>query len=331
MAMSRFASNVAATTSALKIRYPKEQRRLLSDVENMRIRTQQGSEIPLLSVADITIERGYNTINRKDGKRRLRILAEVKHGVANANDILNEMQYSAQSAEVADADASAALDQTKPFFVRMKEKYPDITFSLEGEKADNRESLASLAVTFPLAMLAIFMVLATIFRSYIQPLVIMFTIPFGIIGAVLGHFVMGFNLSMMSFFGIVALTGIVVNDAIVLIEGINHNLASGMKFKDAIVEAGKRRFRAVMLTTFTTCGGLMPLILETDFQAQFLIPMAISIAAGVMFATVLTLLVIPSLLCILNDLRGLLHYLFKGEWLEREQVEPATYRYVKRD
>jgi len=169
---------------------------------------------------------------------------------------------------------------------------------------------------------------ATIFRSYLQPFVILFTIPFGIIGAVCGHLLLGYDLSIMSIFGMVALTGVVVNDAIVLIERVNVNLAEGMPFLEAIIQGGRRRFRAIILTTVSTIGGLAPMILETDFQAKFLIPMALSIAAGVAFATLLTLVLIPSLLVIVNDLRRLPARLLTGAWPPREAVEPAVGRGV---
>lgn len=177
-----------------------------------------------------------------------------------------------------------------------------------------------------MALIGIFIIIATMFRSYVQPFVIMFTIPFGIIGAIAGHLLMGYNLSMMSIFGMVALTGVVVNDAIVLIERINENIAEGMPFSEAIQVGGARRFRAIFLTTISTVGGLSPLIMETDFQAKFLIPMAISIAAGVAFATVLTLVLIPSLLVILNDLRRLVRWLISGYMPTCEEVEPSSKR-----
>ena len=189
-----------------------------------------------------------------------------------------------------------------------------------------RESFGSLKIGFPMAILGMFIIIATIFRSYVQPFIILFTVPFGIIGGVAAHYLLGFNLSMMSIFGMVALAGVVVNDAIVLIERINENIAQGMPFLDAIKKGGARRFRAIFLTSLSTIGGLMPLILETDMQARFLIPMALSIAGGVAFATVLTLLLIPSLLVILNDLRRLTQRFRHGVWMTREAVEPAQAR-----
>jgi multidrug efflux pump subunit AcrB len=189
-----------------------------------------------------------------------------------------------------------------------------------------RESLGSLMIGFPLALIGIFVIIATTFRSYAQPFIIMLTVPFGIIGAILGHLVMGFDLSLMSVFGMVALAGVVVNDAIVMIERINMNLAEGMEFMEAIRLGGARRFRAVFLTTLTTVGGLMPMILEKDLQGRFLIPMALAIAAGVAFATLLTLILIPGMLVILNDLRRVAFRLNQGDWPTREEVEPARLR-----
>lgn len=191
-----------------------------------------------------------------------------------------------------------------------------------------RESLGSLFVGYPLAILGMFIIVATMFRSYAQPFVILFTVPFGIIGAVLGHLLLGYDLSIMSVFGMVALTGVVVNDAIVLIECVNNNIAEGMPFFDAILSGSARRFRAIFLTSITTVGGLAPLIMETDLQAKGLIPMAISIAAGIAFATVLTLVLVPSLLALLSDLRLLVHRLRYGVWPKRIDVEPARNRHV---
>jgi multidrug efflux pump subunit AcrB len=190
-----------------------------------------------------------------------------------------------------------------------------------------RESFNSLAYGFPLALVGIYVIIAAVFRSYWQPVVIMVTVPFGIIGAVFGHLLLGFELTMMSMFGLVALTGVVVNDAIVLIEAFNERLAAGAAFFDAVLDAGRRRFRAVLLTSISTVGGLTPMILEQDLQARFLIPMALSIAAGVAFATVLTLVLIPGLLSILNDARCFTFRLQTGQWPEsRASVEPARTR-----
>ena len=292
----------------VKVRYTADERSRLSDLERVRIRTAKGLEVPLISVADVTFAPGYATITRTDGMRRVAVSAGVDSKKANANEIFAEL--------------------STHYFPALKQHHPGLFVDMQGEQKKMRESFGSLYVGFPLAVLGIFIIIATMFRSYAQPFVIMFTVPFGIIGAVLGHMLLGYDLSMMSLFGMVALTGVVVNDAIVLIERINENMACGMPFFDAIIHGGTRRFRAIFLTTVSTVGGLAPLIMETDFQARFLIPMALSIAAGVAFATILTLVLIPSLMVILNDFRRLGFRLREGQWPDRLAVEPASTRHA---
>ena len=291
----------------VKIRYTREERGSYSSLEDVRIRTASGHEVPLLSVADISFGPGYSTITRTDGLRRVAVSADIDPKRANANEILNALAR----------DTFPGLEST----------YRGIHVAVQGEKKKMRESFGSLYVGFPLAIFGIFIIIATMFRSYIQPFIILFTVPFGIIGAVLGHLIMGFDLSLMSVFGMVALTGVVVNDAIVLIERVNENLAQGMAFQESLLSGGARRFRPIFLTTLSTVGGLAPLILETDLQAKFLIPMALSLAAGVAFATVLTLVLIPSLFTILSDFRLLTHRIRHRRWPSREEVEPARSRY----
>ncbi len=292
----------------VRVRYTADERSRISDLEQVRIRTQTGHEVPLMSVANISYSPGFSTITRTNGMRRVMVSAGLDTKKANASEIFSEL--------------------SSGFFEQLTRKYPGLNVSAQGEQKKMRESLGSLKVGFPLAVLGIFIIIATMFRSYIQPVVILFTIPFGIIGAVMGHLLLGYNLSIMSIFGMVALTGVVVNDAIVMIERINENIAEGMPFFEAIISGGARRFRAVFLTTLSTVGGLMPLIMETDLQAKFLIPMALSIAAGVAFATILTLVMIPSLLTILNDLRLLIYRITHGIWPKRIDVEPARDRYI---
>jgi len=290
----------------VKVRYTTDERRRLSSIQRMRIRTRHGYEVPLISVANVSFAPGYAAITRTDGMRRVAVSADVDTSRANANEIFAEFK--------------------SDFLKEIQSRRPGLHVALQGEQKKTRESLSSLYIGYPLAMVGMFIIIATIFRSYVQPLIIMFTVPFGIIGAVLGHMLLGYNLTMMSLFGIVALTGVVVNDAIVLIERVNKNLAEGMAFFESIIKGGTRRFRAIFLTTISTAGGLLPLIAENDLQAKFLIPMALSLAAGVIFATVLTLVFIPSLLVILNDLRLLLHRLQHGIWPRRVDVEPARNR-----
>lgn len=290
------------------VRYPEEERNSLSNMDAIRIRTPQGAEVPLNSVANLSLEEGYSTIRREDGMRRVTVSADVDTKVGNTQEITKDI--------------------TENFLPELKSRYPGIDTKIEGEKQKSSESLGSLKIGFPLAMLGIYLVLATMFRSYITPLVIMITIPFGLIGASLSHRLMGLNLTIMSMFGMVALAGIVVNDAIVMIDAVDERLRRGMKLFEALAAAGQRRFRAIMLTTLTTSAGLTPIILEKNVQAQFLIPMALTIAAGVMFATVLTLVLIPCLLLILNDLRRGVRYLLSPDKTlpTREEVEPVVRR-----
>jgi len=291
----------------VKVRYTADERTRISDFEKIRIRTNNGQEIPLTSVADFEFASGYSTIIRTNGMRRVAVSAGVDTTKANANEIVTELNAG--------------------YFADLADRYPGLIISQQGEQKKMRESFGSLYIGFPLAIIGIFIIIATMFRSYLQPFVIMFTVPFGIIGAVFGHLAMGFDLSMMSIFGMVALTGVVVNDAIVLIERVNENFAEGMPFFDAILNGGARRFRAITLTSLSTIGGLMPLILEKDMQARFLIPMALSLAAGVAFATILTLVLIPSLLTILSDFRLLVKRYQTGVWPKRTDVEPARDRH----
>ena len=291
----------------VKVRYTADERNHISDFERIRIRTRNGHEVPLTSVAHLDFSPGYSTIVRTNGMRRVAVSAGVDTKKANANEIISELNAT--------------------YFKELTDRYPGLIIALQGEQKKMRESFGSLYIGFPLAVIGIFIIIATMFRSYLQPFIILFTVPFGLIGAVFGHLVLGFDLSMMSIFGMVALTGVVVNDAIVLIERINENFAEGQPYFQAILNGGVRRFRAITLTSLSTIGGLMPLILEKDLQARFLIPMALSLAAGVLFATILTLVLIPSLMTILNDLRLLAHRYRHGVWPKRIDVEPARDRH----
>ncbi len=292
----------------VRVRYTEAERRDVSDLADVRIRTPQGAEVPLYSVADVQPGQGFSSISRVNGYKNVKVTAEADNRRANAEEVL--------------ADLAA---NTLP---RLEAEYANFTWSFEGAKKDSRDAIGSLMIGFPIAMIGIFLIIATIFRSYLQPIIIMITIPFGIIGAVFGHVAMGLDVTMMSLFGMVALSGVVVNDAIVYIERVNTNLSEGMTFFDSVTLAGARRFRAIFLTTLSTVAGLLPMIWEDDMQAQFLIPMALSIAAGVAFATFLTLVLIPCLLAILNDIRCLAFSLVHKRWPTPEEVEPATTRAI---
>lgn len=266
------------------VRYPEEDRKSIWNVENMRIRTPDGGELPLQRAATMVAGRGYSEINRADRKRVINIRASVDSKLANAEETVQHMQETILTDLLAD--------------------YPGLTYDLEGEDKERRESLGSMRQGFLLALFGIFALLAIPLRSYSQPLIIMAAIPFGIVGAVLGHGLLGYNLSILSLFGLVALSGVVVNDSLLFIDQINRNRAAGLPVDQAVRESGKRRFRPILLTSLTTFFGLTPMIFETSVQAQFLIPMAISLGYGIMFATGITLLLIPTLYLILEDFRA---------------------------
>ena len=266
------------------VRYPEEERRSLGDIERMRVRLPDGSEVPFAIVASIEEGRGYAVINRTDRRRVVTVTADVDERVANANEINRDLRAKVLPQLVLD--------------------FPGLSFDFEGEQREQSESLGSLRVNFLVAQLAIFALLAIPFRSYAQPLIIMSAIPFGLVGAVAGHLLMGLDLTMLSMFGMVALTGVVVNDSLILIDLINRMRAEGATLDRAIREAGERRFRPIMLTTATTFLGLTPMIFETSLQAKFLIPMAVSLGYGIVFATAITLILVPCLYRILEDLKA---------------------------
>jgi len=278
------------------VRYPVEERRSLGNLENKRIRTAGGIAVPFSAAAKASLGRGYSTIQRTDRRRTINVTSEVDETRANANELLADITANVLPTLLAD--------------------YPGVTYSLEGEQRDQSEALSSLRSGFLLALLIIYALLAIPFRSYIQPLLVMGVIPFGIVGAIWGHIIMGINLTILSFFGIVALTGVVVNDSLVLVDFINRLRASGLSIAEAIRQAGVARFRPIILTTVTTFAGLTPLLLERSLQARFLIPMAVSLAFGVVFATFITLILVPVSYQILEDIKSFFSRLFS--WKKSE-------------
>jgi multidrug efflux pump subunit AcrB len=247
----------------------------------MRIRTLDGQAIPIEEVAEVKPGRSYSVISRIDRKRTITVISDIDETAGNASVIVAELKAG--------------------FLPALAERYPGVTYDFGGQEERTRESLDSIKSGYMLAMMGIFLLLASQFRSYIQPIIIMMAIPFGLIGAIFGHLVMGIEFTIVSVFGIVALSGIVVNDSLILIDFINRAVRGGAKINQAVIESGKARFRAVLLTSITTIAGLFPLLLERSFQAQFLIPMAVSICFGLLAATVLTLLYVPALYLIVQD------------------------------
>lgn len=286
----------------IMIRYTESERRTIDQIRHLRIRTPTGAELPLHKVAELESASGFAKIHRENGRRRVSVRADATDGT-NTTEIMTDL-----------------LDKVLP---ELTQQY-GITAQRGFDAQDRVNSVTSITWGGLVALIAIYLIMATIFHSYLQPAVIMFAIPFGLVGAIIGHLIYRIPLSMMSFFGLVALTGIVVNDAIVLIVAINNRLKEGVPVFQAIEEGAKRRFRAIILTSLTTFAGLFPIILERSFQAQILIPMGVAIAFGVLFATIGTLLVIPCLLAVLSDIRMLVHCLWHWRWPEsRNAVEPS--------
>ncbi len=265
----------------VKIRLPESERDTEYSLEEMIVRTPSGTEVPLREVAEIKRGRAYTSINRRDGRRVVTVSADVK-----PREQVPQMLSVLKTEILPD----------------MMQKYGGLTYSFEGRQADQRESVGGLIIGLYAALILIYVLLAIPFKSYWQPMIIMVSIPFGIVGAVIGHLILGYSLSLMSLFGVVALSGVVVNDSLVFIDFANQKRREGFNLHDAVLSAGVQRFRPIILTTLTTFFGLMPMILETSRQARFLIPMAISLGFGILFATGITLLLIPSLTMILEDL-----------------------------
>jgi len=267
------------------VRYPENERTSMANIENMRIRLPNGTQIPFNTVADVQYGRGYANIQRVDRKRVVNVTGDVDEDTANAEEINRDL-----------------AENILPELMR---EYPGLMFRYAGAQRERNESLGSLKINFLIAMLAIYGLLAVQFRSYAQPVIVMSAIPFGIVGAAMGHLLMGFNLSILSLFGIVALCGVVVNDSLIMIDLINRERQSGIELHQVIRDSVTRRFRPIMLTTLTTFLGLAPMLFEKSLQARFLIPMAISLAFGIVFATMITLLLVPSLYMILEDIKNL--------------------------
>ena len=262
------------------VRRTQEERSSEHTLENLRIRTKNGGEIPLKEAATVTRGRAYTQIQRKNGKRILHVTADVDTTVTSGNDI-NKALKTAVLPEMLAADRG-------------------LSYQAGGEQKNQSESLGALRRGFMIALLVMFALMAVSFRSYIQPLIVMLAIPFGIVGAIIGHIVLGYNLSLMSIMGTIALSGVVVNDSLVLVDAIN-TYRKEMPLFEAVIAGGQRRFRPILLTSITTFLGLMPMIFETSVQARFLIPMAISLGFGILFVTFITLLLVPSFYMIIED------------------------------
>ncbi|MBN1444134.1 MAG: efflux RND transporter permease subunit [Planctomycetes bacterium] len=268
------------------VRLPEAERKSEHNVEELVIRTPRGGEVPLTEAAEVIRGRAYTVIQRADGRRAISVTGRTVKGVATPDKVIRELKREALPS--------------------LSARYPNLRIGFEGRQREQAESMASLSVGFALAVLAIFAMLAIPFRSYLQPAIIMATIPFGIVGAVLGHILMGYDLSLISLMGMVALSGVVVNDSLVLVHAVNrYRFEEKAPLIASVERGGARRFRPILLTSLTTFIGLAPMIFETSVQARFLIPMAISLGFGILFSTFIALLIVPALYVILEDIKSL--------------------------
>jgi multidrug efflux pump subunit AcrB len=264
------------------VRYPRDDRRSVADLENMRIRTATGDEVPFGSVADISYGRAYSSINRQNRKRTVTVSADIDPELVEPGVIIEEI--------------------SSDFIPELLSRHPGVDYGLEGASLEQMEFMRNITVATIAALFLIYALIAIPLRSYVQPLIIMSIIPFGLIGAVIGHYLMGVAISMFSLFGLIALAGVVVNDSLIMVSFINRAREEGVPAREALIGSGVQRFRAIILTSLTTAAGLMPIMLEKSVQAQFVIPMAISLSFGILFATIITLFLVPALYLLQQDL-----------------------------
>ncbi len=284
------------------VRYPVEERRSIADLENMRIRTPSGNEVPFSSVAEVSFGQAYSSISRQNRKRVITVSADIDPEVVQPGEVIEEI--------------------SEDYMPGLLSRYPGVDYGLEGASLEEIEFKRNLSMASIAALFLIYALIAVPLKSYVQPLVIMAVIPFGLIGAVIGHIVMGMAISMFSLFGLIALAGVVVNDSIIMVDFINKARQEGVALTNAVVRSGTQRFRAIILTSLTTAVGLMPIMLERSVQAQFVIPMAVSLAFGIIFATIITLFLIPCLYLLQLDATAGLGR--ARDWLKGRDLEPAS-------
>ena len=286
------------------VRYSKEDRSSIGKLENMRIRTSNGASYPLKELVDFEFSRGIIAINHLDGDREVRVIADLASEDVSGDQVNGTIEGELIPSVLA--------------------KYPSVRYSMEGQVRESAETQASGMKVLPVALLIIMVIIIITFRSWSQTIAVGLTLPFGMIGVILGHWVFGKQMSLFSFLGVFALIGVMVNDALVLVNAFNNLIKEGKPFKEAIYEASLSRFRPIFLTSLTTIAGLAPLIFEKSFQAQFLVPVGISIACGLAIATLVILLTLPVLLILFNNYKGFIIWLWKGEWLDPVKLEPAN-------
>ena len=266
------------------VRYPKSERTSIEHLKNMRVRAPNGQEVPFDQVATFSLGQGFDSIIRVDGKRSVTITAKVDKALMDPQEVTMDV-----------------IDSTMPDLL---DRFPNVEFQLQGNSKEQADAMMGLLKGLLFALFAIYALLAIPLRSYSQPIIIMSVIPFGVVGAIIGHLVLGMAVSVLSICGIIALSGVVVNDSLIMVDFVNRARAEGHSLMKAAISAGTQRFRAIILTSLTTFMGLMPIVFEKSLQAQIVIPMAISLAFGILFATVITLLLVPSLYIILDDIKG---------------------------
>ena len=257
------------------VRYPREDRRSVADLENMMIRTDAGDEVPFSSVANVSFGQSFSSITRMNRQRTVTVSADINPDLVEPGKLI--------------------ADLSSTYIPALLQRHAGVSYGLEGASQEQVELINNLTVASIAALFLIYALIAVPLHSYAQPLVIMSVIPFGIIGAVIGHIIMGEAISVFSLFGLIALAGVVVNDSLIMIDFVNKAREAGVPPRQAVIESGTQRFRAIFLTSITTAAGLMPILLERSAQAQFVIPTAISLAFGIIFATVITLFLIPAL------------------------------------
>jgi multidrug efflux pump subunit AcrB len=273
-------------TIKIMVRLPEDERASEYTIEKFKLLTPEGGEIPLEQAASVEHGTSYTSITRTNGRRTIFVASDVALDKTSAEEV------------------TAALELNE--LPKLLERYPGLSYAIEGERKDRSESLGSLFSGFIVALLVMYCLVAIPFRSYVQSSVVLFAIPFGFVGALVGHLIMGYKLSLISMFGLVALSGVVINDSLVLVHTANRLVEEGMSLIEAVQKAGVRRFRPIILTSVTTFLGLAPMIFETSLQARILIPMAISLGFGVMFGTLITLLLVPAFYIIETDIKDII-------------------------
>ena len=274
------------------VRYPRVDRRSLGDLERMRVRTPEGDEVPFSTVATGSYGRGPASITRIDRQRSINVQAEINGTVTTSGQVIDALE--------------------EQFLPDLMARYPGVSYAFEGDEADFAESMEGLSKGFGVILFVMYGMLAIPLKSYWKPVIILSAIPFGMVGAIWGHAILGMEVSFLSMCGMVALAGVVVNDALVMVAFINKNALRRASLKNAVRQAGEARFRAILLTSLTTAAGVTPLILEESLQAQFLVPMAVALAAGVLFATAVTLVLVPALYLVMDDIRSAARWIVHG-------------------